>query len=125
MNDNCFETNYILETKRNERILDYKPGIVGWKSPSNIALVKYWGKKSNQLPKNPSISFSLNKSVTELMLHYRAALNDRSDVEFYLEEFGCGPWGHYYMGMPVDFDRDGNWEVISGVDMHGIYYWKK
>jgi diphosphomevalonate decarboxylase len=34
---------------------------VGYQCPSNIALVKYWGKKSSgvQLPANPSISWSL------------------------------------------------------------------
>jgi len=33
-------------------------------APSNIALVKYWGKHAVQLPMNPSISFTLNKSKT-------------------------------------------------------------
>lgn len=39
-----------------------------WSAPSNIALVKYWGKKDNQIPANPSISFTLNqcKTVTSL-----------------------------------------------------------
>ena len=32
-------------------------GKVGWQSPSNIALVKYWGKRGKQLPQNPSKSF--------------------------------------------------------------------
>jgi diphosphomevalonate decarboxylase len=31
-------------------------GKVTWSSPSNIALVKYWGKEGNQIPKNPSVS---------------------------------------------------------------------
>ena len=35
-------------------------GNVSWTSPSNIALVKYWGKKQNQIPQNPSISFTLS-----------------------------------------------------------------
>lgn len=35
-----------------------------WKSPSNIALVKYWGKKEGQLALNPSISMTLNQSST-------------------------------------------------------------
>lgn len=35
-----------------------------WCSPSNIALVKYWGKFPGQLPANPSISFTLKESVT-------------------------------------------------------------
>jgi len=36
-----------------------------WRSPSNIALVKYWGKYSKQIPANPSISFTLNDCYTE------------------------------------------------------------
>lgn len=35
-----------------------------WQSPSNLAIVKYWGKKEIQKPLNPSISFSLNNAVT-------------------------------------------------------------
>lgn len=35
-----------------------------WKSPSNIALVKYWGKKGPQLPANPSISITLDDAYT-------------------------------------------------------------
>ena len=35
-----------------------------WSAPSNIALVKYWGKKENQLPANPSLSFTLNHCKT-------------------------------------------------------------
>ena len=35
-----------------------------WKAPSNLAIVKYWGKKNVQEPLNPSISMSLSESVT-------------------------------------------------------------
>jgi len=35
-----------------------------FRSPSNIALLKYWGKRPNQLPANPSLSFSLSKAYT-------------------------------------------------------------
>ena len=43
-------------------------GAFKWSAPSNIALVKYWGKKENQIPANPSISFTLNncKTITSL-----------------------------------------------------------
>ena len=43
-------------------------GSFQWSAPSNIALVKYWGKKENQIPANPSISFTLNncKTITKL-----------------------------------------------------------
>ena len=44
-----------------------------WSAPSNIALVKYWGKKDNQIPANPSVSFTLNncKTITELSFEKR------------------------------------------------------
>lgn len=43
-------------------------GSFKWSAPSNIALVKYWGKKENQIPANPSVSFTLNycKTITQL-----------------------------------------------------------
>ncbi len=45
-------------------------GQVSWRSPSNIALVKYWGKYGTQLPKNPSISFTLSAAFTETTVQY-------------------------------------------------------
>ena len=36
-----------------------------WSSPSNIALVKYWGKNKDQTPKNSSISFTLSNCNTK------------------------------------------------------------
>ena len=48
-------------------------GRVGWRSPSNIALVKYWGKKGKQLPQNPSISFTLSECCTETYVQYEKA----------------------------------------------------
>lgn len=39
-------------------------GSFSWKAPSNIALVKYWGKRDGQLPTNPSVSFTLDTSAT-------------------------------------------------------------
>jgi diphosphomevalonate decarboxylase len=35
-----------------------------WQTPSNIALVKYWGKSNPQIPKNASISFTLKNCHT-------------------------------------------------------------
>ncbi len=45
-------------------------GAVGWQAPSNIALVKYWGKHPVQIPANPSISFTLNACNTRTELRY-------------------------------------------------------
>jgi diphosphomevalonate decarboxylase len=46
-----------------------------WSAPSNIALVKYWGKKDNQIPANPSVSFTLNncKTITKLSFEKKDA----------------------------------------------------
>ncbi len=41
---------------------------ITYRSPSNIALLKYWGKRPGQLPVNPSLSFSLTKAFTETTL---------------------------------------------------------
>ena len=53
-------------------------GSIWWESPSNIALVKYWGKKGNQLPCNPSISMSLKHSVTRTRLEYFPRKSDKN-----------------------------------------------
>ena len=45
-------------------------GKVTYKAPSNIALVKYWGKKEDQIPANPSISFTLDACSTTTTLTY-------------------------------------------------------
>lgn len=52
----------------NQHNLSVESGSFEWSAPSNIALVKYWGKKSNQIPANPSISFTLKncKTITKL-----------------------------------------------------------
>lgn len=39
-----------------------------WRSPSNIALIKYWGKHGLQLPRNPSLSFTLSACHTLMRL---------------------------------------------------------
>jgi len=59
---------------------------VKWQSPSNIAIVKYWGKKDVQIPINPSISFSLSNAVTETEIIYtpKQSTNEIS-FDFYLE----------------------------------------
>jgi diphosphomevalonate decarboxylase len=58
-----------------------------WQSPSNIAIVKYWGKYGNQLPINPSISFTLSKALTETTIGlYNKENEKRIDLEFFFEE---------------------------------------
>ena len=53
-----------------------------WSAPSNIALVKYWGKKENgdQIPANPSISFTLKncKTITSVAIVSKVEKDDFS-----------------------------------------------
>ncbi len=56
-------------------------GEVTWKSPSNIALVKYWGKTGNQIPANPSISFTLSESKTITTVRYKKRKNTHDGPE--------------------------------------------
>ncbi len=46
-------------------------GTISCSSPSNIALVKYWGKRPVQLPENASISFTLDACKTTTSLYYK------------------------------------------------------
>lgn len=56
-------------------------GSVSWQSPSNIALVKYWGKYGEQLPKNASISFTLSNCHTNTKLSFEK-INSSSKFQF-------------------------------------------
>ena len=56
-------------------------GETAWRAPSNIALVKYWGKYGNQLPRNASISFTLNSAFTETSVKYIAKTDDNKNID--------------------------------------------
>ena len=61
-------------------------GSVSWQSPSNIALVKYWGKYGEQLPKNASISFTLSNCYTKTTLSFEKATSTEDfQFEVYLD----------------------------------------
>lgn len=52
-----------------------------WNAPSNIALLKYWGKHGTQLPMNPSLSMTLKnaKSSTSMTVKY----SEHQDIVFH------------------------------------------
>ena len=58
---------------------------VSWSAPSNIALVKYWGKRPVQLPSNPSVSFTLTKSLTHFHVSALAKTSNEVEVDFIFE----------------------------------------
>ena len=66
-----------------------EPGGITWRSPSNIAIIKYWGKYGVQLPRNPSLSLTLAASCTDTQLEY--AFKDEADdnlidLDFYFHQ---------------------------------------
>ena len=58
-----------------------------WKTPSNIALVKYWGKTEPQIPKNASISFTLSNSHTITTIDFTKKSNSEADNKINFELF--------------------------------------
>ncbi len=62
-------------------------GEVIFTSPSNIALVKYWGKRDVQIPQNASLSFTLSNCKTKTSVHYQKKdiANDKFDITFLFE----------------------------------------
>jgi diphosphomevalonate decarboxylase len=58
-------------------------GSITWRSPSNIAIIKYWGKYGVQLPRNPSLSLTLAASCTDTRLEY--AFNEDGNGQIDLE----------------------------------------
>ncbi|MFD1017388.1 diphosphomevalonate/mevalonate 3,5-bisphosphate decarboxylase family protein [Winogradskyella rapida] len=64
---------------------DLQNGTVKWASPSNIALVKYWGKKADQIPENPSISFTLSNCKTLTEISFTKKEDDGFQFDVYFE----------------------------------------
>lgn len=54
-----------------------------WRCPSNIALIKYWGKRDFQKPMNQSLSFVLQNSFTETTVELFK--EGEQKVEFFFE----------------------------------------
>lgn len=77
------ETQFLPANYQNK----VKQGSVTWKSPSNIALVKYWGKKDDQIPENPSISFTLDacRTTTTMSFSEKEKKNDSFSFDLFFE----------------------------------------
>lgn len=80
----------MLDFKNPHHVVDtskLEAGKITWKSPSNLALIKYWGKHGQQLPRNPSISFTLDQAYTKTTLEYHVKTEPHETVslEFFFE----------------------------------------
>lgn len=76
------ETDFVYKNTTN----DVESGTVRWKAPSNIAIVKYWGKFGQQLPKNTSLSFTLDKAFTQTALSYKPKSGNQEVLEVFLDK---------------------------------------
>jgi diphosphomevalonate decarboxylase len=79
MNSDQFKAHYTADQIPN--------GEVTFQSPSNIALVKYWGKKEHQIPENPSVSFTLNtcKTITKLVYKKLDVVDHNFSFDIFLD----------------------------------------
>jgi diphosphomevalonate decarboxylase len=59
-------------------------GSIQWKSPSNIAIVKYWGKHGNQLPANANLSFTLSTAETRTKINFGPSASGSLELAFRL-----------------------------------------
>lgn len=60
---------------------------VAWSCPSNIAIIKYWGKHAKQIPCNASISLTLSNSSTRVEADLvEKTTTDSVQLAYYFEE---------------------------------------
>lgn len=74
-------SHYILP----EYLNPVSSGKTTWRAPSNIALVKYWGKYGEQLPKNASLSFTLQNCHTTTTLHFEEKSSSGFQFQVFLD----------------------------------------
>jgi len=60
-------------------------GKSAWRCPSNIAIVKYWGKHGVQLPRNASLSLTLDNAHTDTTMLYDTHDGDGLQISFLFE----------------------------------------
>lgn len=85
--DSQYKSNSNLPFGENPNIKkSLNTGSVYWRSPSNIALIKYWGKRKGQMPENPSLSITLSKSYTETLLSFYPASETEGKLKSYIFE---------------------------------------
>ena len=72
----------------NPSLVLHTPGVSGsvtWESPSNLAIIKYWGKHGKQLPRNASLSLTLSESYSRTTINYTGKSDRGLQLEFTFE----------------------------------------
>ena len=81
MND---KSQFVPTTKGNE----IPSFLTEWSAPSNIALVKYWGKKELQIPCNPSVSFTLDQCRTMTSIRFERLIGKQDHISLAIQYDG-------------------------------------
>lgn len=86
MNNKLISNQYKQEAAGLEKFDLAGSQSISWESPSNIALIKYWGKYGDQLPQNPSLSFNLKHSKTVTKIIYQKKERSKSSIQYFFED---------------------------------------
>lgn len=119
--------NFYLNTLSFLPINLAEPFTVSWTAPSNIALVKYWGKHGKQLPCNASLSFSLRESRTTTKIVFTPAKELKVSLDFEgaenekfrerLEKFfkGLGEVTHFFKSIDICISSSNTFPHSAGI----------
>jgi diphosphomevalonate decarboxylase len=82
-----WDEKYMHDSAWLSKFPDRSAGSIAWECPSNIAVIKYWGKKAHQQPLNPSVSFALRQAKTNLKVEYSADCARKGlSLEYFFED---------------------------------------
>ncbi len=74
-----------ISTNKKQVMAHQYEGRITYQAPSNIALIKYWGKHGKQLPCNPSLSFTLSESYTQMCVDFKQSKDNKVLESFEFE----------------------------------------
>ena len=99
-------TDSFIDRCKNIPNVDLGDELFGWAAPSNIALVKYWGKRDLQIPQNPSVSLTLKTCETKTAISFSQTNSETPCREFYFDGTRNDSFGKKALRLIEFFERD-------------------
>ena len=94
---------------------------VKWRCPSNIAIVKYWGKKGIQIPRNSSLSLTLSNSFTEVEVSLdEKTTHDAVELNYYFEGEINEKFGKRVANYLTDNIEEFSYLRVSAITIHSF-----
>ena len=98
-------------------------GKVAWSCPSNIAIVKYWGKHGRQLPRNASLSFTLKNAISGTTLAFSPKMGNTTTIVFRLDGIEKTAFGQkiekYFNGLSAEMPFLSDYDFV--IDSHNTF----